>query len=127
MTLSLLSGRVARSSTSGTATQVGGRTGSPLPGPFFLADADCRTLLGAREDWWERAACRGIDVDVFYPLPNDRVAEARALLVCAQCPIRARCRRYAISNRETYGIWGGMTEQQRAALLRRRPAASQRR
>ncbi|MFG2045033.1 WhiB family transcriptional regulator, partial [Dactylosporangium sp. NPDC048998] len=62
-----------------------------------------------------------------YPLPNDEVAAARALLVCAQCPIRARCRRYAIGNREPYGIWGGMTEQQRAALLRRRPAASQRR
>ncbi|SCL30459.1 WhiB family transcriptional regulator, redox-sensing transcriptional regulator [Micromonospora rhizosphaerae] len=127
MTVSLLSGRVARSSAPGKAAQVGARTRSPQSGRLTWADVDYRTLLGAREDWWDRAACRGIDVDVFYPLPNDGAAAERALRVCGRCPIRAKCRQYAVSNREAYGIWGGMTERQRAALVRRRFADSQRR
>lgn len=89
-------------------------------------DLDFRTLLGARESWWEQAACSGIDVDVFYPLPNDSVTTKQALQVCGRCPIRAECLQYAVRNRETYGIWGGTTERQRGPALRGRPITSRR-
>jgi len=57
-------------------------------------------------------------VEVFFPLPDDSEGVERALKVCERCPIRVRCRQYAISNLETHGVWGGMTEGQRAAVMR---------
>lgn len=83
-------------------------------------------MLGTRESWWEQAACSGIDVDVFYPLPNDAVTTKQALQVCGRCPIRVECLQYAIRNRETYGIWGGTTERQRSPVLRGHPTTSRR-
>ncbi|WP_443054276.1 WhiB family transcriptional regulator [Streptomyces sp. NBC_00271] len=71
--------------------------------------------------WWKRAHCRGSDVDNFFPLPNDRPAVERALEMCCRCPVRNPCRRYAISHSERYGIWGGLTEATREALMRRTP------
>jgi WhiB family redox-sensing transcriptional regulator len=43
--------------------------------------------------------------------------DARKL--CGMCPIRADCAAYALENRERYGIWGGMTWNERKALIRR--------
>jgi hypothetical protein len=88
------------------------------------ADVEYRLLRGVREGWWERAACRGIDVEVFFPLPNDIEGVERALRVCERCPVRAGCLHYAITNREVHGIWGGTTETQRAAFVRRGRDAS---
>lgn len=40
------------------------------------------------------------------------------------CPVRAECLADALDNRIEFGIWGGMTERERRALLRRRPQIS---
>ena len=68
------------------------------------------------------AACRGMDVDVFYhppagtqPQRERRIAQAKA--ICAQCPVITQCRQHALEAREPYGIWGGLSEQERADLL----------
>jgi WhiB family redox-sensing transcriptional regulator len=37
------------------------------------------------------------------------------------CPVRTECLADALDNRIEFGIWGGMTERERRALLRRRP------
>lgn len=37
------------------------------------------------------------------------------------CPVRAECLAEALDNRIDFGVWGGMTERERRALLRRRP------
>jgi WhiB family redox-sensing transcriptional regulator len=70
--------------------------------------------------WTQQAACRGIDTEIFYPASADE--EAEALSVCATCPVRAQCLDYAIRNRETYGIWGGATAEQRRRMRRERAA-----
>ncbi len=75
-------------------------------------------------DWRSRAACRNApDPELFFPLdtaPGARqVAAAKA--ICARCPVLAECRSWAISH-EAYGIWGGLTEHQRARLRHRVPA-----
>ena len=45
----------------------------------------------------------------------------RAKLICGACSVRAECLAEALDNRIEWGVWGGMTERERRALLRRRP------
>ncbi|WP_225801762.1 WhiB family transcriptional regulator [Streptomyces sp. NK15101] len=49
-------------------------------------------------------------------------AQNRAKAVCFGCPVQAECLAYALDRRVEHGVWGGMTERERRALLRRRPA-----
>ena len=64
--------------------------------------------------WRERAACCGTDLDVFFPERGETAGPARQ--VCAACPVCEPCLEYALSNRITDGIWGGLTEQERRPL-----------
>ena len=68
-------------------------------------------------EWTLAAKCRGMG-DALFPEP---VEQARASQVCNGCPVRAECLAEALDNRIEFGIWGGTTERQRRALLRRRP------
>jgi WhiB family transcriptional regulator, redox-sensing transcriptional regulator len=74
--------------------------------------------------WQWRAACRGEDSSTFFSPSEresneDRMArEARAKSICAGCPVRIDCLDYSLSVREPYGIWGGLNEQERRALIR---------
>ena len=86
---------------------------------------DLRRLPRAiAEQWaWQlKASCRGIDVSVFYhPAAERNKARrqriARAKMICQQCPVIAECLDHALRVREPYGIWGGRSEDERAALL----------
>lgn len=40
--------------------------------------------------------------------------------MCARCPVALECHRYALAVREPYGVWGGLTEEERRVLLSRR-------
>ena len=51
---------------------------------------------------------------MFYPERGQTAGPARQ--VCARCPVRQPCLDYALSNRITHGIWGGMTERERRPL-----------
>jgi WhiB family redox-sensing transcriptional regulator len=64
--------------------------------------------------WRRLAACRGNDLNVFYPERGESAGPARQ--VCAACPVRQPCLDYALSNRITDGIWGGLTERERRPL-----------
>ena len=64
--------------------------------------------------WRELAACRGTDLEVFFPERGESAGPARQ--VCAACPVRQPCLDYAITNRITHGIWGGLTERERRQL-----------
>ncbi len=48
-------------------------------------------------------------------------AQNRVKTVCMSCPVRTECLADALDNRIEFGVWGGMTERERRALLRRRP------
>jgi WhiB family transcriptional regulator, redox-sensing transcriptional regulator len=48
-------------------------------------------------------------------------AQNRAKQICGQCPVRTECLSEALDNKVEWGVWGGMTERERRALLRRRP------
>jgi WhiB family redox-sensing transcriptional regulator len=69
-------------------------------------------------EWASRAACRSTDPDLLFV---QGAAQNRAKLVCMGCPVRTECLADALDNRVEFGVWGGMTERERRALLRRRP------
>lgn len=68
--------------------------------------------------WRQRAGCRGVDPDIFYPVSDEEAAAAKA--VCAQCPVLQPCLEYALGNRERDGVWGGATERERRRMIRQR-------
>lgn len=76
------------------------------------------TAAHMREEdgWEERAACRGADVELFFSVEEE--FQKQALEFCARCEVRSECLETAISNREMYGIWGGMLESERRSLIR---------
>ncbi|MFH9090858.1 WhiB family transcriptional regulator [Streptomyces sp. NPDC017673] len=54
----------------------------------------------------------------------DSTGQNRAKAVCTGCQVRTECLADALDNRVEWGVWGGMTERERRALLRRRPDAA---
>ena len=73
------------------------------------------------EDWTPRAACRTASPDQLFV----RGAEQnKAKQLCSGCPVRTECLAEALDHQIEWGVWGGMTERERRALLRRRPNAS---
>lgn len=69
-------------------------------------------------EWTERAVCKGTDPDELFV---QGAAQNRAKLICRGCPVRTECLADALDNNIEFGVWGGMTERERRALLRRRP------
>jgi WhiB family redox-sensing transcriptional regulator len=73
-------------------------------------------------DWSERANCREADPDLFFPIGDSgptlvQIDEAKA--VCHDCPVLQRCLGRALQYGPLEGIWGGTTEGERRALMRR--------
>ena len=87
--------------------------------------AELSRLPGPNADLWDwqlLAACRDADTDLFFhpegergPRRRNRDAAAKAL--CSTCPVIAECAAHALNVREPYGVWGGMTEDEREAIL----------
>ena len=78
-------------------------------------------------EWQLDAACAGMDVSQFYGPDNERgmaVArrERQAKAICARCPVIAECLKQALDTNEPYGVWGGMTADERACTPRGRKA-----
>jgi WhiB family redox-sensing transcriptional regulator len=62
-------------------------------------------------DWIYDAACADKDQDLWFPDRFDPANEAKA--ICAGCPVRIDCLRYAIETHTTHGVWGGLTAHER--------------
>jgi WhiB family redox-sensing transcriptional regulator len=69
-------------------------------------------------DWPRLAACRDGDPDALFVQGAEQNVAKR---VCRGCPVRFECLADALDNRIEFGVWGGMTERERRALLRRHP------
>jgi WhiB family redox-sensing transcriptional regulator len=63
--------------------------------------------------WRKQAACKGLDVEAFYPVSEDEADAAEAKAICAVCPVR-------LAHREREGVWGGTTERERRRIVRQR-------
>jgi hypothetical protein len=84
---------------------------------LLLSDRDPATFeeLLARPAWQERAACRGMGTERFFPGSDGSLAPARA--VCAGCPVKVECLDYAVDCGETLaGVWAGTSIRDRRKL-----------
>ncbi|MFF5504771.1 WhiB family transcriptional regulator [Streptomyces roseolus] len=62
--------------------------------------------------------CRAADAEDLFV---EGAAQNQAKELCVGCPVRSECLAYALDRRIEHGVWGGMTERERRALLKRRP------
>ncbi len=70
-------------------------------------------------EWAERAACRRIDISLFFAKDDSGPISPEAYNACAECPVRAECLDYAFTPPiERWGLWGGMGPQARREYLR---------
>jgi len=74
--------------------------------------------MGMVIDWPSMAACRNGDPDALFVQGAEQNVAKR---ICRSCPVRYECLADALDNRIEFGVWGGMTERERRALLRSRP------
>ena len=74
--------------------------------------------MGMISDWPSMAACQSGDPDALFVQGAEQNVAKR---ICRSCPVRYECLADALDNRIEFGVWGGMTERERRALLRRRP------
>jgi WhiB family redox-sensing transcriptional regulator len=73
-------------------------------------------------NWQQSGACRDLPSEMFFHPegergPRRRSRENKALAVCAICPVIKACRDQALKIQEPYGIWGGLTEDDRLVIL----------
>lgn len=78
------------------------------------------------DTWQHRGACRGPHSVVFFPPSQferkvERLErERRAKEICSDCPVVGECLDYALSIQEPHGVWGGLNEAERRAILESR-------
>ena len=68
-------------------------------------------LQFARQPWIDRAACNGLNPDLFVPEKGQTSGPARR--VCAVCPVAAECLDMALEQNLQFGIFGGMSARER--------------
>lgn len=77
-------------------------------------------LLTYKEPWMQDALCAQVGGDQWFPEKGESTAEAKR--VCLSCSVRDACLEYALSNKDRYGVYGGLSESERRKLLKERAA-----
>lgn len=78
--------------------------------------------MGVGEKWQDDGACRRLPVEMFFPPVEQEADEAKA--ICASCAVQQPCLEFALASSEPFGIWGGLTSQERARLATQRRKAA---
>ena len=76
-------------------------------------------------EWQHQAACKGMDTEIFFYTDRERGPrrahrEKVAKTICSSCPVINQCREQALKLAEPYGIWGGLTEEERVEILNKK-------
>lgn len=87
--------------------------------------AEISHLPGPVADLWEwqyEGSCRDQGSENFYHPEGERGSKRRlraqaAKEICAACPVMQMCRDHALRSREPFGVWGGLSEEERADLV----------
>jgi len=66
--------------------------------------------------WWDRAMCKDADPRFFFPEGTLRNSYKVARQYCSICPVKAQCLKDALSHPDTFGMWGGTTQNEREAI-----------
>jgi len=78
-------------------------------------------------EWQLQGACRDADPMLFFHPESERgpartKRDAAAKAVCESCPVLTSCRNHALAVREPYGVWGGLSEDDRTTMWAARRA-----
>lgn len=88
-------------------------TGMELtPVPLLSAESPHEARVGDTT-WMRHGECVGsADPAIFFPVTERETRAAKK--VCRGCPVREECLTWALTNDEQYGVWGGLSETERA-------------
>ena len=95
----------------------------PDPDDGVKPSEDDLSAAAQNENWRDRAACYGLDPELFYPDQGPTAGETvrQAKKVCwNDCPVRQECEDYGVEHELRYGVFGGWTVRERRALRRLR-------
>lgn len=92
-------------------------TGSVVNGTISSGTVNGGTVIKP-ESWTTRAVCAKQDPDLLFVTG---AAQRDAARMCQGCPVRLECLADALDNQVEFGVWGGLTERQRRAILRKSP------
>ena len=75
----------------------------------------------SEENWRSKAHCLGKETNWFYPETGvkgyaKQISDVKAF--CRLCKVSAQCLENAILNKESFGIWGGLTPKERSNLVK---------
>lgn len=76
------------------------------------------TALADELEWMREANCRNMDTSLFFPESNSQYL-AFTKEVCNECPVQNPCQWYANKNKETDGMYAGMTPNERLEWRRK--------
>jgi WhiB family redox-sensing transcriptional regulator len=79
------------------------------------------TATGLRTGWLEQAACQHHDPDLFFPVSEVGPGVAQiddAKRVCRSCPVIAECLEWAVARAIPFGVWGGLSGDERELIAR---------
>ena len=80
-------------------------------------------------NWRDRAACLEEHPELFFPTGSTgpallQIEEAKS--VCRRCNVQETCLQWSLDVWQEYGVWGGLSEDERRALRRRNARAARR-
>lgn len=75
-------------------------------------------------DWQQEGECRKYDPETFFlePLLRGSAKQKKivaAKKICVPCPVKDKCLNHALVIPEDYGVWGGLSEEEREILRAR--------
>lgn len=70
--------------------------------------------------WQDDALCAQVAQEMFFPEKGGSTRDAKR--ICDGCDVKAQCLAYALETGQRFGIWGGLSERQRRALVKVRAA-----
>ena len=86
---------------------------------LVAANSNLPAMTAEDPRWVSQALCKAKDPDELFV--RGAAQRKAAVIICRHCPVMQQCAAEALDNQVEYGVWGGMTERQRRALLKQHP------
>ena len=92
--------------------------------PSWVDDDRRQQQYPSQQGWQSNGACRSYPPELFFHPEGERGPSRRARIneaksICGNCPVLLQCRSHALSVQEPYGIWGGLSEDERELIIAR--------
>lgn len=77
-------------------------------------------VIDKYDDWRNYSACSQSDPELFFPsIGTSKKSIAKARSIClTKCDVLKKCREFALSHYEPFGMFGGLTPDERKEIRR---------